>query len=344
MDRAVTIEARITLALQGGGAHGAFTWGVMDRLLEEEGIEIAAISGTSAGALNGAVLKAGLVRGGRRGGREALDLLWRQIARLGDFRLGGFSVPPLPFAAAINEWWTAMLPVSAQGLAAQMFSPYTFGKAWHNPLDTMVRGFDFDAIASDDGPRLHVGATNVRTGKIRVFTGAEITAEALLASSCLPTVFQAVEIDGEAYWDGGYSGNPALFPLYDKGMPGDLLIVQVNPLRREAIPTTPAEIQERINEIGFNAPLLRDLRAIAFVRRLIAEGRVQRGQMKNIRVHMIADDATMNALGAASKLSPTPYLLYRLRKAGRLAAANFLRDHGAKLGRKASVDIASLVG
>lgn len=344
MDRAVTAQARITLALQGGGAHGAFTWGVLDRLLEEEGIEIAAISGTSAGALNGAVLKAGLVRGGRPAAREALDLLWRQIARLGDFRLGGFSIPPVPFAAVVNEWWTAMLPVSAQGLAAQMFSPYTFGKAWHNPMETLVRGFDFTAIASEDGPRLHVGATNVRTGKIRVFTGAEITPEAILASACLPTVFQAVEVDGEAYWDGGYSGNPALFPLYDKGMPGDLLIVQVNPLRREDIPSTPAEIQERINEISFNAPLLRDLRAIAFVRRLIAEGRVQRGQMKNIRVHMIADDATMNALGAASKLTPTPYLLYRLRKAGRGAATAFLRDHGEKLGRKASVDIASLVG
>ena len=340
----MTIRARITLALQGGGAHGAFTWGVLDRLLEEDDLEIAAISGTSAGALNGAVLKAGLATGGRAGARAGLDLLWRQIARLGDLRLGGYSIPPVPFAAAVNEWWTAMLPYSAQGLAAQMFSPYTFGKTWHNPFDRLVRGLDYAAIASPDGPRLHVGATNVRTGKIRVFTGADITPEALLASSCLPTVFQAVEIGGEAYWDGGYSGNPALFPLYEKGMPGDLLIVQVNPLRREAIPTTPAEIQERINEIGFNAPLLRDLRAIAFVRRLIAEGRVPRGEMKNIRLHMIADDATMNTLGAATKLTPSPYLLYRLRKAGRRAAATFLRDHGAKLGQKASVDIASLVG
>jgi NTE family protein len=341
---APVIRVRLTLALQGGGAHGAFTWGALERLLDEPGIEIAGISGTSAGALNGAALKAGLVSGGREGARAALADLWRQIARLGDFRLGGLVIPPVPFADAVTQWWLAALPVSGQGVVAQFVSPYALGALWRNPLEGLVRRFDPAALAAAEGPVLNVCATNVRTGKVRVFTGRDVSAEALLASTCLPTLFKAVEIDGEAYWDGGFSGNPALFPLYERGMPGDLLIIQVNPLRREALPTSPAEIQERITEIGFNAPLLRDLRAIAFVRRLIAQGRVPKGEMKNIRVHMIADDATMNRLTAASKLTPSPYLLYRLRKAGHAAADRFLREHGAALGNKPTVNLAELVG
>ncbi|MFN4158846.1 MAG: patatin-like phospholipase family protein [Gemmobacter sp.] len=338
------LRARVTLALQGGGAHGAFTWGVLDRLLEEEGLEIAGVSGTSAGALNAAVLKAGLAAGGREAARAALDDLWRQVARLGDFRLGAVTVAPSPAVTAMTEWWMGMLPVSVQGLSAQLYSPYQFGALWHNPLEELVRGLDWGRIDGDAGPVLHVSATNVRTGKIRVFSGAEVSPEVLLASACLPTVFKAVEIDGEAYWDGGYSGNPALFPLYAHGMPGDLVIVQVIPLRRDTVPTTAADIQERITEIGFNAPLLRDLRAIAFVRRLIAEGRVPRGEMKNIRVHMIADDPTMNSLTARSKMSPSPRLLYRLRRAGRAAADRFITDHGAMLGNKTTVDLAGLIG
>lgn len=338
------MTVRISLGLQGGGAHGAFTWGVLDRLLEEEGIEIAALSGTSAGALNGAALKQGLLAGGRRGARESLDALWRQIARVGDLRMAGWVRAQAPFLSAWTDAWEAAVPVSPMGIAAQLVSPYAMGTLWKNPLEPIVRRLDFTQVCADAGPALFVAATNVRTGKGRVFSGTAITPEALMASACLPTVFQAVEIEGEAYWDGGYSANPALFPLYAADLPDDLVIVQVNPLRRDRLPESPVDIHDRINEIGFNAPLLRDLRAIAFVRRLIAEGRMPPGAMKDVRPHMIADDALMNSLSASSKMLPSPWLIFRLRRAGRKAAAGFLAAHGAKLGHEASLDLPAVYG
>ncbi|MFV0491960.1 MAG: patatin-like phospholipase family protein [Pseudorhodobacter sp.] len=337
-------KIRINLALQGGGSHGAFTWGVLDRLLEEPGIEIAGISGTSAGALNGAALKEGLVSGGADAARKRLDALWRQIGTVGDMRLGLWMQPVLPFAAALTQAWENTLGVSPQGLAAQVLSPYDFGAAWRNPLIPVVRRLDFDKITSMDGPRLFINATNLRDGKIGVFSGRKITPGALLASGCLPTVFQAVEephpVTGkpESWWDGGYSGNPALFPLYDKDLPDDILIIAINPLRREEIPRTPLEIQNRINEIGFNAPLLRDLRAIAFVQRLLDDGKIERGSMKHVALHMIADDALMNSLSASSKLLPSPYLLHRLKSAGREAAARFLKAYRRQLGKSGSLN------
>jgi NTE family protein len=334
----------VTLALQGGGAHGAFTWGVLDRLLQDEGIEIAAISGTSAGALNGAALKAGLLAGGRPMARKALDALWRQVARLGDFRLGPLTLATPPFAAAAADFWAQMLPWSPAGIAAQLWSPYSPGSGWTNPLHPVVRQFDFSRVCAREGPRFFVSATNARTGKIRVFEGQEITPDALMASACLPTVFRAVEIGGEAYWDGGFSGNPALFPLYAPDLPDDMIIVQVNPLRHDDLPETPAEIQERMTEIGFNAPLLRDLRAIAFVKRLIAEGRMPRGAMKDLRVHMIADDATMTVLPGGSKQRPSPYLLWRLKSAGRRAADRWLAQNRGALGRAETLDLPALYG
>lgn len=325
---------RVSLALQGGGAHGAFTWGVLDRLLEEEDLEIAGISGTSAGALNGAALKAGLIAGGRKGARARLDRLWTQVGEIGDFRMLPWITAFLP---ALRFWQTAtaaMLPFSPQAIAAQLYSPYVFGSRWTNPLEPVVRDLDFSHVCSGEGPRLFVSATNVRTGRIKVFAGQEISPEALLASACLPTVFQTVEIDGEAYWDGGFSGNPALFPLYEPDLPDDIVVVSINPMRRDDIPDTPLEIQNRINEISFNASLLGELRAINFVRRLIAEGRMDAGKMKAVNVHMISDDGLMNALSAETKLTPTPYLMERLKTAGRAAAERFLRDGGRKIGQE----------
>ena len=335
---------RVSLALQGGGAHGAFTWGVLDRLLEEDDLEIAGISGTSAGALNGAALKAGLIAGGRQGGRERLDRLWAQIGEVGDFRMLPWIAAFLP---ALRFWQTAaaaLLPFSPQAVAAQLYSPYVFGSRWTNPLEPVVRELDFTHVCAAEGPRLFVSATNVRTGRIKVFAGREISPEALLASACLPTVFQTVEIDGEAYWDGGYSGNPALFPLYEPELPDDVLVVSINPMRRDDIPDTPLEIQNRINEISFNASLLGELRAINFVRRLLADGRMERGTMKAVNLHMISDDGLMNELSAESKLSPTPLLLERLKAAGRTAAEVFLRDGGARIGQEGSADLRGLLG
>ncbi len=335
---------RVSLALQGGGAHGAFTWGVLDRLLEEDDLEIAGISGTSAGALNGAALKAGLIAGGRGAARKRLDQLWTQVADIGDFRMVPWMAAFLP---ALRFWQTAgaaLLPFSPQAVAAQFYSPYVFGKHWTNPLEPVVRDLDFAQVCADSGPKLFVSATNVRTGRIKVFSGQEIGPDALLASACLPTVFQTVEIEGEAYWDGGYSGNPALFPLYEPDLPDDILVVSINPMRTEKIPDTPLEIQNRINEISFNASLLGELRAVNFVRRLIAEGRMEAGKMKAVNLHMIADDRLMNQLSAESKLSPTPLLLERLKAAGQAAAEQFLRDGGSKIGQEPSTDLKGLLG
>lgn len=329
--------APISLALQGGGAHGAFTWGVLDRLLEDDGPEIAAISGTSAGALNGAALKAGLVAGGRLAARKRLDQVWDRIGDVGDMRLVPWMAAMMPFWQGWQAMAASLFPVSAQGIAAQLYSPYAWGEAWSNPLEPMVRDFDFASVCATDAPRLFVGATNVRTGKIKVFEGTDITPEALMASACLPTVFQAVTIGTETYWDGGYTGNPALFPLYEPTLPDDVVIVSINPLVRDAVPDTPLEIQNRINEISFNSSLLGELRAIDFVKRLIAEGRMEKGVMKDVRVHMISDDALMTELTASSKLAPTPQLLDRLKEAGRAAAHTFITEHGPKIGKQPSV-------
>ncbi len=335
---------RVNLALQGGGAHGAFTWGVLDRLLQEDDIEIAGISGTSAGALNGAALKAGLLDGGREGARKRLDRLWDKVGAVGDFRLNPWLNPFLPMLRFWQDAAQAFMPISPEAVAAQLYSPYAWGDSWSNPLEPMVRDLDFSHVCAKAGPKLYVSATNVRTGKIKVFTGDDITPEALLASACVPTVFQAVEIDGESYWDGGYAGNPALFPLYETDLPEDILVVSINPLRRNEVPDTPIEIQNRINEISFNASLLGELRAINFVRRLIAEGKVERGRMKDIRVHMIADDKLMNELSAATKLAPSPDLLQRLKAAGRSAAERFLSHGAKKIGAEAGLDLHEVLG
>ncbi len=344
------MTVRINLALQGGGAHGAFTWGVLDRLLDDDQIEIAAISGTSAGALNGAAYKAGLRTGGRAGAKASLDQLWSQVGRFDQARFAQWMFPGLPVVAAMAEAMEDMLVVSPQGIAAQMISPYAFGAAWRNPLERMVRRLDFTDVCAADGPALFVSATNVRTGKIRVFSGDEISPEVLMASACLPTAFQAVELIDpktgtlEAFWDGGYAGNPALYPLYAKSLPDDVVIVSINPMYRDELPKSPMEIQNRINEISFNAALLGELRAVNFVKRLIRQGKMEQGAMKDVLIHFISDEALMTELSASSKLGPTTSLLTRLKAAGRLAADSFLQGHRGDLGKRASIDLAGLFG
>lgn len=341
---------RINLALQGGGAHGAFTWGVLDCLLEDEDIEIAALSGTSAGALNGAAYKAGMLSGGRQGAKDSLDQLWAQVGRLDEARLTDWMFPGLPMMAAMADAVAEMSPFSPHGIMAQLVSPYAWGPAWQNPLEDVVRRLDFTRVCADDGPKLFVGATNVRTGKIRIFSGDDIGPEALMASACLPTAFQAVEMidpktgKKESYWDGGYAGNPALFPFFVKDLPDDVVIVSINPMRRDEVPKSPIEIQNRINEISFNAALLGELRAIEFVKKLIRQGRLERGSMKEILVHFIADEDLMNDLSATSKMFPTATLLYRLKAAGRAAAATFLQSHRGDIGKRASIDMTGLFG
>ncbi|MGP1358467.1 patatin-like phospholipase family protein [Roseicyclus sp.] len=339
---------RINLALQGGGAHGAFTWGALDRLLEEAEVEIAAISGTSAGALNGAALKAGLARGSREAARENLEWLWEQVGAITDLRLAPWleAVAPSSVSAAIE----ASLPFAFTDGIARLVSPYASGPFYANPLQRIVERFHYDEVCGDPGPRFFICATNVRTGKIRIFTGPEIGPDAIMASACLPTLFRAVEIADpvtgrlEAYWDGGYTGNPALYPLFAPDLPGDVLVVNINPLLRDEVPTSARAIQNRINEISFNSSLLRELRAIDFVQRLLADGTMPEGTMKRVRVHMVSDDALMRQLSVATKLVAVPQVLHQLRAAGRAAAEAFLDTHLGKIGRESSVDLRAMFG
>ncbi len=341
---------RINLALQGGGAHGAFTWGVLDRLLQDDGIEIAALSGTSAGALNAAALKAGMVSGGRDGARALLDRVWHQLGSVHDLRLTGWIAQALPPVGVLNSWAESLMPVSVTDMAALVASPYALGPFYRNPLARVVRLLDFDRVCAGDGPELHIAATNVRTGRIRVFSGADVSPDAILASAALPTLFQAVEIHDpdtgrvESYWDGGFIGNPALFPLFAPQLPDDILIVNINPLYRDDVPTTAQEIQNRMNEVSFNSSLLRELRAIRFVKRLIGRGQVARGAMKDVLVHMVADDALMTGLSVTSKQTPTPYLLHSLKTAGHAACDAFLAAHRGDLNHRDTVDLDAMFG
>lgn len=338
----------INLALQGGGAHGAFTWGVLSRLLQDEDIEFAAISGTSAGALNAAALKSGWVTDGRAGARANLDWLWEQIGAITDPMFAPWMGAMTPTA----EFWAKALeysPVySALDMTTRLMSPYVYGPLLRNPLEKIVQKFHYDAVCGVAGPDLHICATNVRTGKIRVFTDAEIMPDVIMASACLPSLFQAVEFTDpktgkvEAFWDGGYTGNPALYPLFANNLPDDVLIVNINPLHREQLPTDSQAIQNRINEISFNSSLLRELRAIDFVKRLIADGTIQKGKMKDVLVHMIADDDLMNALNVATKSIPTPVILARLKEAGEAAADTFLKAHKKDLGKRSSVNLTEM--
>lgn len=346
MDRALTdvpAPIRINLALQGGGAHGAFTWGVLDRLLDEEGLEIAAISGTSAGAMNGAAFKAGMISGGRKAARANLDWLWGEIMSINDLRLASWMTHLNPAPAAVSRAIEYSVPYSAMDALTRVVSPYSYGIFYQNPLRRIAERFHWGEVCAAGGPRLFIGATNVRTGKIRVFTGDEIDTDVILASACLPTIFQAVEIEDpatgrrEAYWDGGYTGNPALFPLFDRDLPDDIVIVNINPIERRDIPRSPQEILNRINEISFNTSLLRELRAIGFVKRMIAEGRIERGVMKDVLIHMIADDALMNELSVATKVVPSPYVMRTLKAAGRAAADAFLARNAPQLGHRGTV-------
>lgn len=336
---------KINLALQGGGAHGAFTWGVLDRILEDEDIEIAAMSGTSAGALNAAVLKAGMVAGGRQAARENLDWIWGQVG-----------ATPSAFGA---PWLTALAPTTdviakalfysptftAIDMMQRTLSPYIYGPMLQHPLESVLAKLNFDAICCDDGPEIHICATNVRSGKIRVFTGEEITAQSIMASACLPTLFQAVEFfdaqtgQVEAFWDGGYTGNPALYPLFLPHLPDDILIVNINPLYREELPKDTQSIQNRINEISFNSALFRELRAINFVKRLLTQGQLPNDAMKDVLVHMVSDDALMNSLNVATKTLAVPLLLERLKAAGRASAEAFLLAHKADLNTRSTVDL-----
>ena len=330
---------QIALALQGGGAHGAFAWGVIDRILEDGRLEIEGVSATSAGAMNAAVLASGLQRGGPDGARAALHAFWQDIARTAQY---ASPFRKLPWETFLHNGHTLdYSPMYVMtDLMLRMLSPYQFNPMNFNPLrDVLERHVDFEALRAGCPIHLHLCATNVETGKVRVFDGHEMSADAVLASACLPFLFQAVEIDGEHYWDGGYMGNPAIFPLiYHRGT-RDVVIVHINPIVRRGVPKTASEIMNRINEVSFNSSLMREMRAISFVTSLIQEGKIDRPDMKQMLIHSIRSDEAMSALGVSSKLNADwPFLCF-LRDEGRARAETWLHDNFDAIGQRSSIDI-----
>ncbi len=326
------------IALQGGGSHGAFTWGALDKLLEDGSLDFAGISGTSAGALNGAVLISGLARGGRDAARQALHDFWHDVSGANS-ALDPFFAQKQGGAAPLWNAWIAPI-TQAWAHWARALSPYQFNPLGLNPLkDLLKRHVDVAALQSSRKPSLYAVATSVHTGRPRVFSGANLSLDALLASACLPYLFQAVEIDGEPYWDGGYSGNPALWPLIYETEAADLLLVKIQPMQRPTTPRTALEIAERAAEISFNSALIGEMRAISFVKRLLFEERIDRGRYKDLRMHMISDEKELAQLPAQSKLDTSWDFLVRLRDLGRAAAQDWLERHRGDVGVRSSVDI-----
>ena len=330
----------INLALQGGGAHGAFTWGVLDQLLDDR-IGIEGISGASAGAVNAVMLADGLTRGGPDEARQRLADFWRAVSvdgHLGSLQRGVVE-RLFPFVPGDGLWFTAM---------SRMLSPYDLNPLNINPLKELIERFvDFEAIRRDRGLELFISATNVQTGELRVFTRAEITAEVVMASAALPLLFRAVEIDGVPYWDGGYSGNPALIPFLRATATEDALIVQINPRERRNVPTRTREIMSRVNEINFNASLLSELRGVAFVNRLIDEGRLPRGtragEFRRLKLHRIVMEDLGEAFGARSTLKTDYEYFETLHKLGQRATRRFLDAHFDDIGRRSTIDLAAKV-
>ncbi|MCX5578402.1 patatin-like phospholipase family protein [Kaistia terrae] len=325
----------IDLALQGGGAHGAFTWGVLDRLLEEPWLKIEAVSGTSAGAMNAVVMISGFAIDGAEGARHALHDFWERVAKAG-------AMSPIqrnPIDKVMGNWSLDSSPAFiAMDLMARMFSPYDLNPMGYNPLtDILAESVDFERLAK--APiKIFVTATNVRTGRGRIFRNQEITPDVLLASACLPTMFQAVEIDGDPYWDGGLAGNPTITPLIRESDALDTILIQINPRERAGTPRSASEILNRLNEISFNAALMKELRMIALMREMATPATPEGARWAGMRTHRIMTDM-MSDLGHSSKLNAEWAFLTMLRDEGRRAAAEFLADHGDDIGERSTADL-----
>src|SRR3984893_450788 len=338
---AASTTKRINLALQGGGAHGAFTWGVLEQLLSDERLSIEGISGTWGGAVNAVMLADGLCRGGREEAQKRLADFWRAASSNGNLpvlqravmeRLLAFT--PLEGTPA-QAWFNAL---------SRYFSPYDINPLNINPLKDLIERFvDFEALRADTDLQLFISATNVQTGHVRIFGRQKVTADAGMASACLPLLFRAVEIDGVPYWDGGYLGNPVIFPFFRTTTTEDVLVVQINPLVRQATPTSSSEIMNRINEITFNSSLIGEYRAIDFVARLIDQGKLPRGtgpgQYRRINVHRIVLDRFGSHFDAFSKLSTDYDFFDALHISGKRAARRFLDEHFDDIGVKSTVDL-----
>ena len=342
MPEAARPRPRLNLALQGGGSHGALTWGVLDALLEDGQWQFDGVSGTSAGAMNAVALAHGFAQAAQQHkhpvdahlagcalARESLTRLWEGVGALGSLTWG----TPLSAANPLV------------GMMSQWFSPYQTNPLGINPLRKLLeREVDFSLLCSARtgvvGPKVFVCATNVRTGRGEIFFGPRLSADAVMASACLPMLFKAVEIEGEAYWDGGYSGNPALHPLIYQTETSDILLVQINPVEHLDVPSSASEIMERMNEVTFNASLLAELRAIEFVRRLLAEGKLDARRYKSVRMHRIDGGSVLAPFGADSKLRADLAFVRKLFALGRTAGQEWLHAHRKDVGVRPSIKIA----
>jgi len=325
----------VDIALQGGGSHGAFSWGVLDRLLEEPWLRIEGISGTSAGAMNAAVLVHGHQVGGADGARAALEAFWRRVsesARFSPFQRG-------PMDILLGRWTLDSSPMYvAMDLMSRLVSPYDVNPRGVNPLRKILAELiDFDVLAQSP-IHLFITATNVRTGRGKVFKNADVTPDVLLASACLPTMFQAIEIDGEAYWDGGYSGNPTLSTLIRETRARDTILIPINPIERTPAPRTASEILNRLNEVSFNAVVLKELKMMALLRKVADPGDGEGRLWATMRVHMVRNDI-LNELGASSKVLAEWAFFEYLHNEGRKAAETFLDTHGQDLGKNSTLDL-----
>ena len=328
----------INLALQGGGSHGAFAWGVLDRLLESDLFEIEGVVGTSAGAMNAAVLAHGLAVGGNDGAREALRRFWHGVAQSARFS----PLQPSPLDRVMQPGSMQYSPTYLMfGLLTQVLSPYQLNPANLNPLrDLLGSILDCKDLRGCTSVKLFICATNVLRGKLRVFQNQDVSIDAVLASACLPFLFQAVEVDGEHYWDGGYMGNPPIYPLIYDCDSRDVLVVQINPIRIEAVPTTAYAIMDRVNTLSFNSSLMREMRAIHFVGKLLDKGFDDNGRLKRMLIHTVDAEAELRDFGASSKLNGDWDFLQRLFDLGRARAEAFITAHYDKIGHESSTDIA----
>ena len=325
----------VDLALQGGGSHGAFTWGVLDRLMDEPWLRIDGISGTSAGAMNAVVLAGGFAADGPAGAKSALSAFWRRVADSARFS----PIRRSPFDVVLGRWTLDTSPFYlAFDLASRVFSPYDLKFAGANPLQRVLAdSVDFAQVARSP-IRLFVTATNVHTGRGRVFRNAELTPDIVLASACLPTLFRAIEIDGQSYWDGGYAGNPTITPLVRESDSHDTLLVAVNPIERPETPRSAREILDRVNEVSFNATLLKELRMIALLRQVVDAGSSEGRKWAEMRMHLVTSKVLAD-LGASSKFNAEWDFLCMLRHEGRRAAEAFLAANSQNIGKRSSMDL-----
>ncbi len=334
---------KISLALQGGGTHGAFTWGVLDRLLEEDDLEIDGISATSAGAMNAAMVAHGLTIGGRGGAKEKLAEFWHAVAESAPELLKMTNRMQMMMGAEPGVGVEYSPAYVWTDFVTRMFAPQQFNPMDINPLrDVLERVLDVDKACACAAVRLFINATNVRTNRLHVFHTHEVTIDALMASACLPFLFRTVEIGGEAFWDGGYVGNPSVYPLIRDCAARDVVVVHVNPINRDDIPTDARAIMNRVNELSFNSSIMREMENVILINQLIDEGALSSKRLKRVYLHAILDEDLMRQYSVASKAMPDMAFISKLHEAGRRSADHWLHDHLDDVGQRDSADLKTL--